>query len=134
MVEISYSIKPEDWGGMVDILGSWRDFELLRQDILNFLESNKEDILIHVDKTSNTSGWELILESLEINQTGDVVKVSVLKNQYLTIKGSKENLKIFAAWLEFDEGIKSGYHSHYEYFEGNKHIHSGSVPLVIRIR
>jgi hypothetical protein len=52
----------------------------------------------------------------------------------LKIKGSKENLEIFAAWFESDENTPSNYHSHYEYFEGNEYIDSESMPLIIRIK
>src|SRR5215204_5066610 len=130
MIEIRYSIKPENWGGMADISGSWKDFEILRQDILRFLESDSESILINVDNNASSDGWEVVVESLELRQNGDAVKVSVLENKILKIEGSSQKLEIFAAWLEFDENTPSAYHSHYEYFEGNEFINSKSVPLV----
>jgi hypothetical protein len=132
MIEIRYSNKREKANAMADIAGSWKNFEILRQTILKFLESDKENICFAADK--NIEGWDLVLDGLEISQNGKSVRVSVAENKILKIKGSKENLEIFAAWLEFDENHSSGYHSHYEYFEGNEHINSESIPLIIRVK
>jgi hypothetical protein len=134
MIKIHSSSAREKINEMADISGSWKDFEILRQDILKFLESNKESIFIGADKSMNSDGWDFVLEGLEINQEGDSVRVSVVENKFLKIQGSKIKLEIFAAWLEFSEDIESGYHSHYEYFEGNEYVDSKSIPLVIRIK
>ena len=134
MIEIRYSTKSERMNEMADMSGSWRDYESLRKNILKFLESDNESILIDVDKDADSKGWNYVLEILEINQTGESVKVAVIENKILKIKGSKEKLEIFAAWMEFDEENASGYHAHYEYFEGNEYIDSESIPLVIGIK
>ena len=134
MIEIRYSTKREKANEMADISGSRSDFEILREDIFEFLESDKENTYFVADKYTDLEGWDFALESLEINQNGDAVKVSVRENKILNIKGSKENLDVFAAWLEFDENNASGYHSHYEYFEGNEYIDYESIPLIIRIK
>lgn len=134
MIEIRYSAKLQTGDEMVDISGTWQEFEKLRLDILRFLESNEGNVFIDVDTKINSEGWDFILESLEIDQKGDAVKVSVKENKILKIKGSEENLKIFASWLESNENIPSGYHSHYEFYEGNEFINSDSLPLIIRIK
>ena len=134
MIEIRYSAKRETVSDMADISGSWKDFETLRQAFLKFLEVGAEKISVDVDKNANCEGWDFILESLEMIQKGDSVKVSVVENKTLNIRGSKENLDIFISWLEFDENTTSGYHSHYEYFEVNKYIDSDSIPLIIRVK
>ncbi len=132
MIEIRYSAKRDKINAMAEISGSWKDFEILRQDILKFLGSDEETVYFVADK--NIEGWDFVLEGLEINQKGESVKVSVVENKVLKVKGSKENLEIFAAWLEFNEENASGYHAHYEYFEGNEYIDSESMPLIIRIK
>jgi hypothetical protein len=134
MIEIRYSTKRGIVSDMADISGSWRDFETLRRLLLKFLNGNAEKIFVDADKTADSEGWDFILEGLEMNQNGDFVKVSVMENKILNIKGSKENLDIFISWLEFDENTISGYHSHYEYFEGNEYIDSKSIPLIIRVK
>ncbi len=134
MVEIRYSNKNLRMNEMADMSGSWKDYEILYQHILMFLESDKESILINVDKNADSKGWNFVLESLEISQNGESVKVSVTENKILKIKGSKGKLEIFAAWLKFDENHSNGFHSHYEYFEGNEYINSESIPLIIGIK
>lgn len=134
MIEIRYSAKREKISDETDISGSQEDFELLRQTVLIFLEGDAEKIAVEVNKNADPERWDLILEGLEIDQRGGAVKISVSENKILKIKGSKNNLNIFAAWLEFDEDTISGYHAHYEYYEGNEFIDSGSIPLVIRLR
>lgn len=134
MVEIRYSAPRGKISEMVDISGSWRDFKELRQGISRFLEGDDRNIYFNVDKNINPDGWDLVLDTVEIVRSGGTVKVSVPDNKTLNIKGSRENLKIFADWLDFEEFAESGYHSHYEYFEGNQYIDSNSVPLVIRIK
>jgi hypothetical protein len=79
MIEIRYSVRSGKTNAMAEISGSWKDFEILRQDILNFLESNKETVYFVADK--NIEGWNFVLESLEINQKGESVKVSVVENK-----------------------------------------------------
>lgn len=132
MIEIRYSTKSEKMNEMADISGSWKDFKVLRQNILKFLKSDQNSIHFDIYKNINSEGWDFILERLEINQSGGTNKVSVFENKTLKVEGSNENLEIFAAWLEFDENNASGYHSHYEYFEGNEYIDSESMPLIIR--
>lgn len=134
MIEIRYRAKQEKMKSMADISGSWKDFGILQQDILKYLESSKKNIFIKVNNNANPEGWDVVLKGLEIIKDDDSVKVSVLENQILTIKGSNRNLEIFADWLGFEENTASGYHSHYEYFEGNEYINSNSIPLVIRIK
>ena len=132
MIEIRYTAKRQTISDMADISGTWQEFEQLRHNLIKFLESNDENIFIDVDKDVDSEGWDFVLESLDINQTGDAVEVSVSENKILKIKGSKENFKIFADWLKFDEDTPSGYHSHYEFYEGNEFINSKSIPLIIR--
>lgn len=134
MIEIRYSTKNKKANEMVDMSGCWKDYENLRRDILKFLGSDNESILIDVDKNADAKGWNFVLENLKVEQNGESVKVSVIENRILKINGSKENLDIFAAWLEFEENTASGYHSHYEYFEGNEYINSESIPLIIGIK
>ena len=132
MIEIRYSAKRDKINAMAEISGSWKDFEILRQSILNFLESDKETVYFVADK--KIEGWDFVLEGLEIKQKGKSVKVSVAENKILKIKGSKENLEIFVAWFESDENTPRDYHSHYEYFEGNEYVDSESMPLIIRVK
>ena len=134
MIEIRYSVKRATVNAMADISGSLNDFEILRQEILKFIDSGEEKISIDVNKNANSEGWDYVLKVLELNQKGESVEVSVMNNEILTIKGSKNNLEILTSWLEFDEDTSSGYHSHYEYFEGNEYINSESIPLIIRIK
>ena len=134
MLEIRYSTKCEAVNDMADISGSWKDFETLRQELLKFLESSAEKIFVDANKNADLEGWDLILESLEVNQKGESVRVSVKDNKILHIQGAKENLNIFTSWLESDENTSSGYHSHYEYYEGNKYINSESIPLIITVK
>lgn len=134
MIEIRYSNKREKINETADISGSWKDFEMLRQKILKFLESDEISICFDVGDNTDYDGWDFILESLEIKQNGSRNKISVIENKILKIEGSKENLEVFADWLKFDENNASGYHSHYEYFEGNEYIDSESTPLIIRIK
>jgi hypothetical protein len=130
MIEIRYSENQT----LSDICGSWKDFAIFRQLLLHFLDGSKEIITIETNRNANSDGWDFVLENLEINQKGESVCISVSENRNLKIKGSKQNLRIFADWFESDENTISGYHSHYEYFDGNEYVDSKSIPLIIRNR
>lgn len=134
MIEIRYSVKHEKINEMADISGSWEDLENLRQNLLNFLENNENSFYCDADKNAEPDGWDFILERLKVNLNDQAAKVSVVENKFLKVEGSKENLEVFAAWLEFDKEIPGGYHSHYEYFEGNQYINSESMALIIGIK
>lgn len=134
MIEIRYSPESEKTRAMADISGTWKEFEVLRQTILKFLERDRESLFVETEKDFDSEGWDLILEGLEIDQKGETVRVSMEENRILKITGSKPNLEIFADWLEFDKDTPSDYHSHYEYFDGNEHINPKSEALVIRIK
>jgi hypothetical protein len=129
MLEVSYSLDEA-----INIKGSWIEIDSLRQIILNFINSDLEIIYVKTgDKRSPTS-WNFIAKHLQIVQNDKAVKVSILDENAIQIEGSKENLEKFTSFLSFEEDCESGFHTHYEYYEGNECIISDSFPLIIQIK
>lgn len=129
MIEVYYSLDEA-----VEILGTQKDVELFRQEILGFLKTDSKEIRIKIKKNINSEPWDFVAKSLNIVENDKPVKVSVSDGNIIKIEGSKENLEAFTSFLIFDEDAVSGSHSHYEYYEGNEYINSESFPLIIGIK
>lgn len=131
MMEVQYSLNEA-----IDILGTRKDIEEFRQEILKFLKTDLEKIHIEIEKDISFKPWDFVASDLQIIQNDGPVKVSIAEEKVIKIEGSKENLEKFTSFLEFDENAVSGHHSHFEYYdyEGNVYIHPDSFPLIIGIK
>jgi hypothetical protein len=130
MLKIRYSLNEA-----IDISGTRKDIELLRQEILKFLLNDDEKIQIDVERNISSEPWCFVAKGLKIIQNDKPAKVSISDNKVIKIEGSKENLKKFTSFLVFDENAVSGQHSHYEYYEGHKKwVSPDSFPLIIGIK
>jgi hypothetical protein len=131
MLEICYSLSEA-----IEILGTRKDIEGFRQEVLTFLKTDLERIHIGVETEVSFEPWDFVASDLQIIQNDSPVKVSIAEERVIKIEGSKENLKKFTSFLEFDENAVSGHHSHFEYYdyEGNIYVHPDSFPLIIEIK
>jgi hypothetical protein len=129
MIEVRYSLNEA-----IDILGTKKDVEAFKQEVLKFLKTDSERIQIDVKKDIKSEPWDFVAGNLEVIQNENPVRVLITKGKVIKIEGSKENLEKFTSLLEFDENATSGSHSHYEYYEGNEYIHPESFPLIIGIK
>ena len=131
MIGIQYS--PDE---AIDILGTQKDIEEFRKEILKFLKTDLEKIQIEIEKEVSSETWDFVASALQIIQNDSPVKVSITEEKVIKIEGSKENLEKFTSFLEFDANAVSGHHSHFEYYdyEGNVYVHPDSFPLIIGIK
>lgn len=131
MIEVQYSLNEA-----IDILGTRKGIEEFRQEVLKFLKTDLEKIHIEIEKDISSESWDFVASDLQIIQNDSPVKVSIAEEKFIKIEGSKENLKKFTSFLEFDENAVSGHHSHFEYYdyEGNVYVHPDSFPLIIGIK
>ena len=131
MIEIQYSLTEA-----IDILGTQKEIEKFRQEILKFLKTNLEKIHIEIEKDINSEPWDFVASDLQVIQNDSPVKVSIAEEKVIKIEGSKENLEKFTSFLKFDENAVRGHHSHFEYYdyEGNVYVHPDSFPLIIGIK
>ena len=129
MIEIRYSLDEA-----IDVLGTRKDVEVFRQEVLNFLKTDLEKVHIEIEKEVNSEPWESVAKGLEIIQNDKPVKVSISDEEIIKIEGSKDNLEKLTSFLEFDKNAVSGSHSHYEFYEGNEWITADSIPLIIGIK
>jgi hypothetical protein len=123
MIEVQYSLNEA-----IDILGTQNDIEEFRQEVLKFLKTDLEKIHIEIEKDISSEPWDFVASDLQIIQNDSPVKVSIAEEKIIKIEGSKENLKKFTSFLEFDDNAVSGHHSHFEYYdyEGNVYVHPDS--------
>lgn len=129
MIEICYSKN-----GEIDVSGYWKELEQLRQQVLTFTKSNLKEVFIETNENIIQSPWDFAAKGLKIVRCGDAVRISISKDNVLLIEGSDENLEGFASFLYFDKNASSGFHSHYEYYDGNKWIEPDSIPLIISLK
>lgn len=130
MIEVRYSLNEA-----IEILGTGKEIELLRQTVLNFLKSKSKKIQIDMEKNINSKPWDFVAKGFELILNDAAVEVSITDERIIKIKGSSENLEGFTSFLMFDENAISGSHSHYEYYEGHeKWISPNSFPLIIGIK
>jgi len=131
MIEAQYSLSEA-----IEILGSQKNIEEFRKEILQFLKIDLEKIHIEIEKVISSQRWDFVASDLQIIQNDSPVKVSIAEEKVIKIEGSKENLEKFTSFLEFDENAVSGHHSHFEYYDydGNIYVHPDSFPLIIGIK
>ncbi len=72
MIEIRYSLNEA-----IDILGTWEELELLRQEILEFLKTDSENIYVSGESNISAEPWDFVASGLEIIKNGEAVKVSI---------------------------------------------------------
>ena len=131
MIEVRYSLDEA-----IDVLGTQKEIEAVRQEILKFLETDSEKIQIEIEKDINSESWDFVASDLQITRNATPVKVSINEEKVIKIEGSKDNLENFTSFLFFEETAISKSHSHFEYYdyEGNVYVHPDSFPLIIGIK
>lgn len=119
-------------GGEVELSGTVQELQNIRQSILNLIQIQDVRVCIPAAEVEPTP-YNCCLKALSIFKTNGSIKVSVFEN-FLKIEGEPDNLESLAEWFDFDENTRSGYHRHFDYYEGNKWVDPRSIVLIISVR
>ncbi|MFW9263635.1 hypothetical protein [Nostoc sp. CALU 546] len=130
MIYIRFSNN--SYGGEIDLSGTSTDLKSIRQSILELLQSQDVQICIPANEV-DPAPYDSCLNSLLIRKSDCSLKVMVSASS-LRIEGTAEKLKVFAGWFDFNDSTESGYHNHFNYYEGNEWVDPASVPLVISVQ
>jgi hypothetical protein len=119
-------------GSEVEISGTPQELRDIRRLILNFIQTQDVRVCIPAAEIEPTSD-NFCLKSLSILKTNGSIKISIFDN-FLKVEGEPDNLESFADWFNFDDNTRSGYHHHFDYYEGNEWVDPNSIALIISIR
>jgi hypothetical protein len=126
MIEIRYS-APYD----LDISGTVDELQMVRREILEFIQSDACEIAFDADSAINPVPYKHALSRLIILKEQGPTKVSLADGREMRVEGSPACLDVFAAFFNFESSAGKGSHYHYEYYEGHECIAPDSIPLVI---
>ncbi|BAZ51805.1 hypothetical protein JMG10_38835 [Nostoc ellipsosporum NOK] len=130
MIHIRFSNN--SYGSEINLSGTPADLRSIRQSILELLQSQDVQICILANEV-DPAPYDSCLNSLLICKSDCSLKV-MLSASSLKIEGTLEKLKVFAGWFDFSDSTESGYHNHFDYYEGNEWVDPASVPLVISVQ
>ncbi|MEH2325610.1 MAG: hypothetical protein V7K32_19025 [Nostoc sp.] len=130
MIHIRFS--NDHYGGEIDLSGTPGDLRNICQSILELFEAQDVQVYIPANEV-DPEPYDSCLNSLLIRKSDCSVKVMVAGSS-LKIEGTPEKLKVFADWFNFGDSTESGYHSHFEYYEGNEWVDPASVSLIISVQ
>jgi len=128
MIELRYSPPYE-----LDITGTVPELCDLRGAVLEAAKSTAAHVELNADASIDPSPYDATLSRLVVETGTGPTKISVT-NGAIYIIGSPTCLEWLAAFLNFKPDAQKGDHTHYEYYEGNKWIASGSVPVVFNVK
>lgn len=112
----------------IEISGSHEELRYI-EFTLKYISTTIE---LEADQSSSPYPYESLLSSLKVEVTEGPTCVSIDDNN-LIIKGSRSNLQRLATFFHFLASETNGSHNHFEYFDGNKHIDTTSIPLIVSI-
>ncbi|MEH2192937.1 MAG: hypothetical protein V7K98_09875 [Nostoc sp.] len=127
MIHIRFS--DNNYGGEIDLSGTPGDLRSIRQSIIKLLQAQDVQVCIPANEVK-PAPYDSCLNSLVIRKSDCSVKVMVAGSS-LKIEGTPEKLKVFADWFNFGDSTESGYHNHFDYYEGNEWVDPASVSLII---
>jgi hypothetical protein len=127
-VEIRFSHQ-----GELDISGSTPALRQISQAMLDLVNDKERSNCIIKGATIDPYPYKSCLSAVSISKSDTLTKVSVV-GDYLQIEGDSESLENFATWFDFDDDTWSGYHCHFDYWEGNSHVYPDSMSLVIAVK
>ncbi|MEH2106268.1 Imm32 family immunity protein [Nostoc sp.] len=130
MIHIRFS--DNHYGGEIDLSGTPGDLRSIGQSILELLQVQDVQVYIPANEV-DPAPYDSCLNSLLIRKSDYFIKVMVAGSS-LKIEGTPEKLEVFADWFNFDNSTESGYHHHFDYYEGNEWLDPTSVSLVISVQ
>ncbi|MEH1933128.1 MAG: hypothetical protein V7L14_05265 [Nostoc sp.] len=130
MIHIRFS--DNHYGGEIDLSGTPGDLRSIRQSIIELLQAEDVQVCIPANEV-DPAPYDSCLNSFLIRKSDCSLKVMVAGSS-LKIEGTPEKLEVFADWFNFDNSTESGYHQHFDYYEGNEWVDPGSVSLVISVQ
>ncbi|MEH2235251.1 Imm32 family immunity protein [Nostoc sp.] len=130
MIHIRFSNN--HYGGEIDLSGTPGDLRNIGQSILELFEAQDVQVCIPANEV-DPAPYDSCLNLLLIRKSDCPVKVMVAGSS-LKIEGTPEKLKVFADWFNFGDSTESGYHNHFDYYEGNEWVDPASVSLIISVQ
>ncbi len=127
-VEIRFSSN-----GELDISGSTPALRKIGQSMLDLINDKDRLNCVIEARIVDPAPYDNCLSYVSISKSETLTKVSVVGN-YLQIEGDTESLERFATWFDFDDDTWSGYHHHFDYWEGNSYVDPDSMSLVIMVK
>ncbi len=116
--------------GQINVSSEKTNFARIANE-LEQIEIGK-DLAYPAETDYDFSPWNGLLKEMRIKGTEGPV-LAELDSDSLLIHGSPENLKKMASFMTFPEGAFSGFHNHYEWYEGNPYIHSDCLSLIFEL-
>ena len=127
MIELRYSASDE-----LDISGTVPELQDVRRAVLEVAQSGA-CVEIDADSSIDPNPYDAALSKLII--ATDVRPANVyIDDSVVHITAAPYCLEALASFLDFKPNAQEGDHSHYEYYEGNKWIASGSVRVVFSVK
>jgi hypothetical protein len=92
-----------------------------------------DSVAIQTDSTADSRPYLRCLELFTVERGRGPTKVSV-EGTAVNVAGSGGHLEVFASYFDFADDHPSGFHTHFEYFDGNAWIAADSISLVVMVR
>jgi hypothetical protein len=127
-VEIRFSNQ-----GELDISGSTPALRQIGQAMLDLVNNKERENCIIEGAIVDAQPYDGCLSAVSIIKSDTLTKVSVVED-YLQIEGDSKSLKGFASWFDFPDDTWSGYHHHFDYWDGNEWVDPDSMSLVIAVK
>jgi hypothetical protein len=119
--------------GDLDISGTPLELTQVQKAVLELLRSTQRELRVEANTSCDPRPYKQTLAELIIRRGTGPVLISVVDTSVVA-EGDDTCLEAFASWFVWPPDAKFPAHGHYEYFEGNEWIATGSIPLVIGVR
>ena len=129
MMQIRYSTPNQ-----VDISGTVEDLRMVQRRLLDIATSGSISCVIEAETDFDPSPYASLLQKIVVVKCQGPVKATIMRDEYIQVEASRENLQVFSSFFDFELNTPSGHHYHHEGYEENQHIASDSVPLVISVK
>jgi hypothetical protein len=128
MIEIRYS---PDSG--VDISGPSEELLAIEARILGLAEVGTGEIEVSGDATGSPAPYDRWLERVVISSGSGPILALVGANREFNITANPECLRVLASFFSVPEGAQPGWHTHLEFYPGNRWVAEKSEPAVISL-
>ena len=119
--------------GETEISGSTTALRKISQSMLDLISDRGRVNCVIEGVMVDPDPYDVCLSYVLISKSNTLTKVSVVGN-YLQIEGDYNSLEYFATWFDFEDDTWSGYHNHFDYWEGNEYVDPDSMSLVIMVK
>jgi hypothetical protein len=112
---------------IVDSVGGLNE---LHERLLEFLATDQRVLRVETAVSGSAAPYDEFLSGLVIEKADGPILVALGQNRVLTIRGSAENLSIYAKYFRF-RADEDGSHHHPEYVSCSGYMASGTLSVII---